>query len=217
MILLIEGHLCCFTRYTKGEMDPQVGTSFIPKKPLVGGASSRGGFGGLVMLLALLLFLLSLLGGGGAFAYERFLKASIGAKAASLERAQEAYSPSVIQDLMRLDSRLKEASGLLQKHVAPSAILFFLESVTLEKIQFTSFEYELQADGSAKITLKGIGDNFSTVALQSDEFGASKMLRDVVFSDISIEKGDVSFTVSATVNSPFLLYSKSLTEKQSSP
>src|SRR3989344_749304 len=198
-------------------MDPQVGTSFIPKKPLVGGSSSRGGFGGLVMLLALLLFLLSLLGGGGAFAYERFLKASIGAKASSLERAQEAYSPSVIQDLMRLDSRLSEASDLLNKHVAPSAILFFLSSVTLEKVQFTSFEYELQTDGSARITLDGIGDSFSTVALQSDQFGASKMLRDVVFSNIAIEKGDVSFTVVATVDRQFLLYSRSLTEEQSPP
>lgn len=169
------------------------------------------------MLLALLLFLLSLLGGGGAFAYERFLKASIGAKAASLERAQEAYSPAVIQDLLHLDSRLNEASGLLQKHVAPSAILFFLSSVTLEKVQFTSFEYELQTDGSAKITLGGIGDSFSTVALQSDEFGASKILRDVVFSNIAIEKGDVSFTVVATVDRPFLLYSRSLTQEPSQP
>ena len=198
-------------------MDPQVGTSFIPKKPLVGGSPSRGGFGGLVMLLALLLFLLSLLGGGGAFAYERFLKASIGAKASSLERAREAYSPSVIQDLMRLDSRLSEASDLLNKHVAPSAILFFLGSITLERVQFTSFGYDLQVDGSAKIILNGIGDSFSTVALQSDEFGASKMLRDVVFSDITIEQGDVSFTVEAIVDRSFLLYSKSLAETQSQP
>lgn len=197
-------------------MDPQVSASFIPKKPLVG-TPSRGGFKGLVMLLALLVFLVSLLGGGGAFAYERFLKASISAKGTSLERAREAYSPLVIQDLMRLDSRINEASGLLEKHVAPSAILFFLSSVTLEKVQFTNFEYGLQDDGSAKITLDGIGDSFSTVALQSDEFGASKVLRDVVFSNITVEKGDVSFTVHATINSSLLLYSKSLTQESPRP
>lgn len=193
-------------------MDPQVPASFIPKKPLTAESRPRGG-GGLLTLIALLIFLASLVSGGGVFLYEQYLENSITAKADSLKRAEGAYDPGVIEDLIRLDSRINEARTLMHKHVAPTTLFTFLSGATLESVQFTSFDYALESDGAASIALDGIARSFSAVALQSDNFGASRVLRNVIFSDISVgETGAVSFKVTASVDPAFLLYEKTLTQ-----
>lgn len=167
------------------------------------------------MFFSLLLFLASLAAAGGVFLYGQYLNNSIAAKADSLKRAEGAYDPGVIEDLIRLDSRIIEARELMQKHVAPTALFTFLSTATLESVQFTNFNYALEADGSALISLDGIARSFSAVALQSDNFGASRALRNVIFSDIAVgETGAVSFKVSATVDPSLLLYSKTLTQTQ---
>lgn len=193
-------------------MDPQVPASFIPKSPLTAEARSSGG-AGLFNILALLIFVVSLAGAGGTFLYEQFLKNSITAKADSLTRAQGAYDPGVIQDLVRLDSRIAQARSLMGKHVAPTAFFSFLAGATLESVQFTSFDYTLEADGAATITLAGVARSFSSVALQSDNFGASRVLRNVVFSNITVgPTGAVSFGVSASVDPSLLLYDRALVQ-----
>ncbi len=59
----------------------------------------------------------------------------------------------------------------------------------------------------AKIVLTGTADSFSTVALQSDQFGASKVLKDIIFSNIGVQDGGaVSFTVSASIDPSLILY-----------
>jgi hypothetical protein len=192
-------------------MDPQVPASFIPKKPLTVSGSSRGGFGGLFGLLSFLVFIASVLGAGGTFLYKQYLTTSLAAKDASLKRAEAAYDPGVIQDLTRLDARITQAKGLMDKHVALTSFFNFLSSITLESVQFTSFDYEIAQDGSATINLKGIAKDFSAVALQSDQFGSNRTLKNVVFSDIAVGTGNtVTFAVQATVDPSILSYRKSL-------
>lgn len=191
-------------------MDPQVPASFIPKKPLNVETRARAG-GGLLFLLSLLIFVASLIAGGATFLYGQYLTTAITAKDESLKRAEAAYDPGVIQDLIRLDARIGEARTRMDKHVAPTALFSLLSTETLESVQFTGFEYSLLSDGSAEIAMSGTGKNFSAVALQSDQFGASRLLRNVVFSDIAIgEAGEVTFKVSATVDPTLLLYRKTL-------
>lgn len=192
-------------------MDPQVSGSFIPKKPLAQGGGPRSTMG-IVVLASLLIFIASLLAGGATFAYTQFLKSSIAFKKDSLAKAQNAYDPGIIEDLIRLDSRIAESKRILGTHVAPSAVFAFLSLQTLEKVQFESFDLAVGSlEGGTTLTLKGEADSFSTIALQSDQFGASKVLKDVVFSDLVIaEGGSITFTVTAKVDDEFLLYSKSL-------
>jgi hypothetical protein len=194
-------------------MDPQVQASFIPKRSL--DTSARGSGTGLFLLIAILLFVASLAAAGGAFLFGQYLNKSLADKKKSLALAQGAYEPGTIQDLARMDQRITQAQSLLDKHVAPSAIFTFLSQQTLEKVSFSSFDYALQSDGSAKITLSGTADSFSTVALQSDQFGASKALRDVVFSGITVGAGgSVTFSVSATVDASLILYKSTLQNTQ---
>ena len=197
-------------------MDPQVSTSFIPKKPLIEGR--RGGSSGLIFLLALLFFVGSLVAAGAAFLYGAYLTNSLASKIQSLETAEGALeSAGAIESLVRLDSRINQAKGLLAEHVSPSAIFFFLSAQTLERVRFTSFDYQLADDGSAAINLDGVTDDFPTIALQSDQFGASKVLRNIIFSDIVVQEEGVTFSLSATVDPALLLYSKNLTQASTLP
>ncbi len=199
-------------------MDPQVSNSFIPKKPLVPTRSS-GSLSGLLLLVSILMFMVSLAGAGGAFLYERYLIGAIAAKDLSLERAQAAYEPETVQALIRLDSRINESKSLLNKHIAPSAIFNFLALKTLEKVQLTSFDYQVDDGGTASLQLVGIADSFSTLALQSDEFGSTDVLRNVIFSDIVIqpENGKVSFSVYADIDPASIVYSKNMESRSVMP
>ncbi len=196
-------------------MDPQVSSSFIPKKNLESAVTRPSGRStGLLLLLAILIFVASLVAAGGVFAYKGLLKQSIASKSNSLSLNQKAYDPGVIQELTRVDTRINEANTLLDKHIAPSAIFGFLSQQTLEKVQFVNFNYEggTGIDGSSKISLNGLADSFSTVALQSDQFGASKILKDVVFSGVTVDAttGKVSFSVSASIVPSLTLYTNVL-------
>lgn len=191
-------------------MDPQVQASFIPKKSL--DTSARRGAGvGLLFLLSLLIFIASVVAAGSSFLYQQYLNKTLADKKVSLDRAQGAYEPGTIQDLSRMDQRITQAKTLLSKHIAPSAIFAFLSTQTLEKVSFSSFSFTLGSDGSSKLSLAGTADSFSTVALQSDQFGSSKVLKDVVFSGITVDAtGGVSFSVSATADPSLISYAATL-------
>ena len=193
-------------------MPPQVPTSFIPKKPLdTGNAYHEPGGLGFLFFIALFIFVASLVAAGGVFAYEGFLKSSIASKDASLTKAEGAFDLKSVQDLIELDSRINNANRLLASHVAPSGIFNFLGQQTLPNVQFTDFKYALQTDGTATIVMNGVADTFSNVALQSDQFSASKLLKDVIFSNIKVSNtGTVTFSVAATVDPTLINYGKNL-------
>ncbi len=191
-------------------MDPQVPASFIPKKPVTSSPAAKEG-AGLLLIISIFIFAVSLLAAGLAFGYESYLNNSIASESDSLQKDQAAFDVSTINDLVRLDSRINQATTLLNTHIAPSAIFNFLSQETLQNVQFTSFQYDLQANGSGLLTLNGVADSFSTVALQSDQFGNSSMLRNIIFSNLNTDpSGRVLFTVQATVSPSLLLYSNNL-------
>jgi len=193
-------------------MDTQVPSSFIPKKPLTTmnprGSAAMGTF---VFLIALLVFVASLVSAGAAFAYKGFLTTSLAQKADTLQKAEAAFDPSTIQDLERLDSRINNAEALLQKHTTAYAIFDLLAQQTLANVQFTSFSFDFDTNGNPALSLVGQADGFSTIALQSDQLGASKVLKDVVFSGIVVQSnGRVSFNVKANIDPSLISYSKML-------
>lgn len=196
-------------------MDNPLQPTFIPKKPLSGttARSSGGGvFGVFLVLIAALIFVASLLAAGGAFVYKGFLNSSIKNKSETLQKAEAAFDPSTIQDLVRLDMRINNAVTLLQKHITVLSIFKFYAQQTLNNVQFTGFTYELQETGAAQVSLTGIADGFSTVALQSDQFNASKMLKNVVFSNILVNSaGRIGFNVKADLDPSLLSYATNLT------
>src|SRR3989344_2535931 len=189
-------------------MDLQVPTSFIPKKPVASVYANTKTPVSLLFLIALVLFLGSLLAAGGTFTYLTYLKQSIGNKSASLDRSRKVFEPAVIAELVRLNSRIKLGSEVLGSHVSASSLFSFLERSTLESVRFTDLGYTLDGQGAASIRLEGEARTFGDVALQSDEFGKQRVLKDVYFDNINTDQaGKVVFSVRATIDPSLLLFS----------
>lgn len=185
-------------------------TSFIPKKTFDVGAppaaSSKSSIGGLISFIAFLMLLIAVVGSVGVFLYERFLISSIESKKASLEKARAAFEPELIRELSRLDAKLRISQSLLDSHVAPSGILDLLEDLTLQTVRFTNLGYTIGEQG-VQLSLQGEALSFSSVALQSDEFGKSRSLMNPVFSGLTLDdRGNVKFTVSVLVDPKVISY-----------
>ncbi len=189
-------------------MDTQVRTSFIPKKAIAATPSSRRGGGvGVLFFVALLLFLASAALAGGSFAYSQYLTQSISSKSDQLSRARAAFEPATIQDLMRLEDRLKYSKQVLDTHVAPSVIFNLLSEHTLSTVSLDKMEYSRTPDGESTVSLSGTTNTYSDIALQSDEIGKARALKNAIFSGFAVQdSGRVSFSVSANVDSGFLSY-----------
>lgn len=194
-------------------------TSFIPKKTAEVTSRKRKSSLSILMLGGIVIFVIAILAAGGLFAYERLLERSIVAKKEALERVQEAFEPSLIRELVRLDSRLTEAGRLLGEHIAPSSILSLLEAHTLQSVRFSSFSLSLpEGDAGVRLTLGGVANSFSAVALQSDELGTSEFLKDTLFSDLVVTRtGQVTFTVTALVDPQLLVYEPSTAPPSEAP
>lgn len=193
-------------------MDPLVRTSFIPKKPVVQATSVvQSGGVGIFFFIALVIFLGSVLLGAGAFGYEQYLQKSIKSKSDSLTKARAAFEPATIQDLMRLDKRLSEASQILDEHIAPSAIFTLLSDNTLATVAFDKFDLTVGPNIKGTMQLHGKTATFSDVALQSDAFSKERAFKDVLFAGFTVAKdGGVEFTVSASVDPEVINYRSNL-------
>lgn len=193
-------------------MDTQVRTSFIPKKAIVAAPSARRGGGvGVLFFIALLVFLASVALAGGSFAYAQYLAQSIQSKSDQLARARAAFEPATIQDLLRLEDRLRYSKQVLDSHVAPSVLFGLLSQHTLSSVSFTKMDYLRTPDGESLINLSGTTNTYSDIALQSDEIGKARALKDALFSGFSVEdSGRVSFDITAKVDPAFLSYRSAL-------
>lgn len=190
-------------------MADQFQTSFIPKKTYdVGPAPKKpqSSIAGILSFIGIILFVLSLVTAGGTFLYERYLETSLVRKQESLERAKSAFEPELIRELSRLDDKFVIGQRLLDEHIAPSAIFDLLEDLTVESVRFTSFSYSVSEEG-IRINLDGQARSFAAVALQSDEFGKSRSLRQPEFTGLALDaRGDVVFDVTALVDARLVSY-----------
>jgi hypothetical protein len=185
-------------------------TSFIPKKTFdVGTAPTRRSqatLSGLIFFIAVVIFIVSVLGAAGTYLYGKYLESAITTKKENLERAKNAFEPELIRDLARLDTKLRLAQQLIDRHVAPSGIFDLLESLTLETVRFKTMNYEVDQEG-VHLRLEGEGRSFASVALESDEFGKNRSIKEPVFSNFDLnEKGDVKFSVEAIIDPALISY-----------
>ena len=192
-------------------MEPQVRTSFIPKKPITAGQARQYRGVGVVFFVVLLIFIVSVAAAGGSYAYEQYLKGAIESKSASLARARAAFEPAVIEELLRLDNRLRYGQEVLQSHVSVSAIFRTLENLTLNSVRYRGLEFSLGGEKGALLSLNGEARSYSDVALQSDAFGGERGFKDLIFRDIDLDQsGRVVFSIATNVDRSFLEYSKTL-------
>lgn len=183
-------------------------TSFIPKKPQSPASKrSRGGVINIFFLISLIIFLGALTVTASVFLYERVVTQNIAEKSTQLEQAREAFEPTLIEELSKIDIRIQSAQEILDSHIALSAFFELLERSTLKSIQFNNFTNVTSPDGRVGITMKGTARSFSSVALQSDVFGTDPFIRNPLFTNLNLDDlGNVIFDFSATLDPALLSY-----------
>lgn len=193
-------------------MESNIKASFIPDKMpnAQRGASapksSSGSAADILMLVAVVILAVALALSAGVFLYDSFLDANVQKKGEQLQRAQQAFEPALVEELVRLDLRLQAAGDVLARHLAPSEIFNLLEELTLQSVSYSSLDYSINEDDTIAIRMKGKAGSVNAVALQASVFGQHNAIISPIFSDIDLVSDGVTFSVSAIVNPTSLRY-----------
>jgi uncharacterized membrane-anchored protein YhcB (DUF1043 family) len=201
-------------------MDGQPKTSFIPKKTgqvTPGSASFRPQKKkgrAIISLIATIIFLATLVALGGVYFYQFTLEKRIESQVNSLQKARDEFDERFVEDATRLNLRINSSLKLLENHVSPSSLFALLEEHTLQTVAFSNFSFSDTKDGKIQVNGSGQAQRFETIVLQSDAFGKSGFMRNVLFSNLNpnIDTGTVQFGFSATLDPRLILYRNSLPE-----
>lgn len=187
-------------------------TSFIPKKPIVAsskmGSTSASAPINLFTLLATILFIVAIALSGGVYFYKGLVVKQIETDRATLERAKGAFDPELINQIVRLDSRIETSKKLFASHVAVTPLFDFLSSITLRSVRFKDFSFSYLSPNEITVSMRGQAQGYAAVALQSDLFDSQKGLSDTVIGDMALDpSGLVNFSVSTTIDPNIVSYS----------
>ena len=194
-------------------MPERVTASFIPKESIMQDRKPRpSGPGALAFLnvVGIVIIILTAVIAGGMFLLKSYTEQSIASKKETLDRQRAAFEPATIEDLQRLDARITTARSLLSRHHALSLVFDELEARTGGAVRFRSFSFESGGQGGYVIDMSGSAKSFNSVAIQSEAFGESAIIRDPMFSNLNLDaQGNVVFDFSASIDPvriPFSLF-----------
>lgn len=191
-------------------MESGIQSSFIPKDAGKVAAAPRlersGGLPDLLLLLAIVLFVASLALAGGVFLYQQYLSTSAASKLAQLKTAQEAFDPALIQEITRLDDRMRIADQVLGKHVAPTAIFLALQQATLTTVSFSSLSIESNDPSKITMEMNGVAQSVNSIALEADILSRNGVVTNPIFSGITRKEDGVHFTLEALINPAAINY-----------
>lgn len=186
-------------------LSPGIPTSFVPKQP-VQSPSRKSGGNNIFLLVSLAIAGIAVVAAIAVFAYSQFLAHVQTAKAAELQKEQDAVNSDTVRDYIRLKDRLSSGETLLNNHVVLSKFFDELESLTLQNVQFQSLTVTVAGDGSAKVELNGLAKNFNALAVQSNNVAADKLFKSAIFSGIGFDNnGHIKFMLTADID-PSLIH-----------
>lgn len=174
--------------------------------PLQGRRSERNLPGFIAAIIFTISFTLAL----AAFGYGFYLKYAIAKMATELESGRAQLQPETVTELIRLNDRINSTEDLIGGHLLLSPLFKFLEVSTIKNVRFTGFNYNMTGKG-LELSMRGEARSYSALALQADLFDKSGLLKDVAFSDLTLdEKGNVIFSFKAAVDPGLLSYQKAM-------
>ncbi len=198
-------------------MEPSVTTSFIPKRPIESSVAPTRHSDRTVGLLSLLTAVV-VIGTGVAFAgvylYQKRLVVQKANLEKSISEARDGIGTNFVSDMNRLDLRIDGVKDLIKNHIVITPIFQALEATTLRSIQYKDFSYTTKAgDASSKepsliVDIRGTAKNYSTIALQSDAFSTNSLIKNPVFSNLTIDEKTrtVNFKLTFSVSMADLSY-----------
>jgi hypothetical protein len=198
-------------------MEPSVTTSFIPKRPIESSVATTKHSSRTIGLLSLLTFVI-VVGTGVAFAgvylYQKRLVVQKAALEKSISEARDGIGTDFVSDMNRLDQRIDGVKELIKNHIVITPIFQALEATTLRSVQYKDFSYTTKAvDATNKVPslivdIRGTAKNYATIALQSDAFSTNSLIKNPVFSNLTIDEKTrtVNFKLSFSVSTADLSY-----------
>ena len=187
-------------------MDSGINSNFIPHDTAqsAGLRIHSGSIWDLVSLISAVLFVASVVLGVGVFLYQQFLEKSVSSKVDQLKRAQAAFEPPLIQEITRLDDRMRVEDIILGNHTTLSRFFHMLEQETLTTVSFKSLELEATDSQNMAIRMEGSAKSVNSIALQADTFSKIGIISSPIFSNINRGTDGVNFSLTARLN-PVLL------------
>ncbi|MBP6858035.1 MAG: hypothetical protein KBC11_02485 [Candidatus Pacebacteria bacterium] len=212
-------------------MEPSVTTSFIPKKPISSSIEPSKHLGRSVGLLSLLTFVIAagtIVAFVGVFLYQKQLVSQKSKLEQSISEAKDGIGTDFVADMSRLNARISGVKDIIKNHIVITPIFKSLEVSTLRSIQYKSLGYSITADSLNKgsqtvvVDIVGTAKNYGTIALQSDAFSTNTLIKNPVFSNLTIDEKNrtVNFKLTFNVSLSDLSYQgfiDSMTSKQSAP
>jgi hypothetical protein len=203
-------------------MEGGIQSSFIPQDagevkltaPRIGGGA---GFSELVLLLAIILVVASGALGGAVFIYKQYMQTSLNAKKEQLQRAKDAFDPSLIQQLTRLDDRMHAGATILSQHLAPSVFLDALAQATLTTVQFTNMQVDNSDLQHINVKFSGIAQSVNSIALQAQILSKNGVMANPIFSSIGRQPDGVHFNLTLVVNPKSIGYEQMLSAANPQP
>lgn len=196
-------------------MESGIQSSFIPqdasRPTAIPRSSGGGGLAELGLLISIVLFVASGALAGAVFLYAEYANTSAASKVTQLQRAKDAFEPSLISQITRLDDRMQAANSLLSAHTAPVAIFDALQEATLSTVSFTQLSYTGFDPQNMKIKMQGVAQSVNSIALQADLFSKNGVVIDPIFSDITRQVDGVHFTLTAAINPAAINYMRVFT------
>ncbi len=193
-------------------LPPTVPSSFVPY-PGSNTRRPRADFGGAFGFLAYGIFFLMVAASVGVFIYGRILAASKSADDSALAKAEAQLDPNTINNFLRTENRLKLGAGLLEAHVALTALFTQLNAVmpTDVMLESLSLTANTAANGGFSLQSTGVAANLNALAQFSNDLGANKKFQDVIVSGIKVNQknNSVSFTLTAVAAPSLVAFSAS--------
>jgi len=197
-------------------MEPNTPTSFIPKRPVTTEAiasptSNRAV--GLLSVITVIIVLATIVSFAGVYLYEKTLTSQQTKLTQSIGEARDGIGTDFLASMKRLNARIDGVKALIANHIVVSPIFAALEKTTLRSVQYRSFGYEFITDAGTKtqmvkVNIDGTAKSYSVIALQSDAYLESALIKNPVFSNLTVDEktGAINFKLSFTVNPSDLSY-----------
>lgn len=204
-------------------MENRLQTSFMPKRPVVGGgmeALRQKSPPNFLLIVGVVVFIIALAAFGGLYWYKSSITASNEVKKQQIQEAIKNFEPELTKQLTVLKTRIDSGNQLLSNHIAFSSVLGLLESITTKTVRYTEMTFGISNDATSReqkmnIAMKGEAQNYAAVAFQSDLFAKNENIRNSIFSDLNLnDKGNVVFNVSADIIPTSVLYKKTLPDAE---
>lgn len=198
-------------------MDPAVTTSFIPKRPIESSVAPEhhsSGTVGLLSLLTAVVVIGTVVAFVGVYLYQKQLVTQKTKLESSISDARDGIGTDFVSEMNRLDMRIDGVKELIKNHVVVTPIFKALEATTLRSVQYKDFSYTIKSiDPTSKnaevlVDIKGTAKNYATIALQSDAFSSNALIKNPVFSNLTIDEKTrtVNFRLVFSVSTADLSY-----------